>query len=136
MNKQEVFDKVYAHLVEQGHQAKGHSSGGSVSPQYCAYRSADGVSQCAMGVLIDDEHYNVGMEGNQADDPLITQALRDSGVGCAHYNDPHEEEDDQFFVLLQDAHDSDENWDNGFVGHGDMESIAFKYELKFRSLFK
>lgn len=43
----------------------------------CAYRSSDGC-RCALGFLIDDEHYDVGLEGRGAWSPYVLRAVIDS----------------------------------------------------------
>lgn len=58
MNKQEIFDKVWAGLSSQGW-AKSMMRPGS---QACAYRGALG-RKCAVGWLIPDQEYDPIMEG-------------------------------------------------------------------------
>jgi hypothetical protein len=54
MNKQEIFNKVSAHLLRQGE--------GSLLPDGgCAYRGEHGL-KCAIGVLIPDELYTPEIE--------------------------------------------------------------------------
>ena len=78
MNRQEVFNKVYRHLILQGERSENNLD-------ECVYRGMDdegdysGLS-CAIGCLIDDEHYNEMMEGLTPKDPMIVEALRKSGV--------------------------------------------------------
>ena len=52
--KQEIFDQVSQHLLEQDRQSKDGS--------HCKYRSQDGL-KCAAGCLIDDSEYKDSMEG-------------------------------------------------------------------------
>ena len=56
MNNQEVYDKVKAHLLSQGH--KSLNANGD-----CSYRGENGA-MCAVGVLIPDDMYQSSMEGN------------------------------------------------------------------------
>jgi hypothetical protein len=53
MTRQEIFNKVRAHLLKQNAKAMGPTGG-------CEYRTADGL-KCAVGVLISDEKYHPGM---------------------------------------------------------------------------
>ncbi len=54
-DKQEVFDKIVAHLRQQNAKAIDRND-------ICSYRSRDGSMSCAAGCLIPDEHYNESME--------------------------------------------------------------------------
>ena len=71
MNKQETFDKVAKHLLTQN--AK------SVNGGRCSYRGAEG-RMCAVGCLIDDEHYSPALEGCHVWFPDVRTALSKSGV--------------------------------------------------------
>lgn len=55
MNKQEIFDKVCAHLLAQKGKAVGEFDA-------CLYRASDG-RKCAVGCLIEDEYYSPAIEG-------------------------------------------------------------------------
>ena len=55
MTKQEMYDKVKAHLLTQGAKS-------SIPGIDCAYRGEHG-RKCAIGVLIPDEVYSPEMEG-------------------------------------------------------------------------
>lgn len=58
MTPQEIFNKVAAHLVKQGHRSMGvgdHSGD-------CQYRAANG-DMCAVGCLIPEDKYSGVMEG-------------------------------------------------------------------------
>lgn len=58
LNKQQVFDKVAAHLLAQGQtSSKGNHPGGT-----CLYRGPNGT-KCAVGCLIPDDMYEPTMEG-------------------------------------------------------------------------
>lgn len=58
LNKQQVFDKVAAHLLAQKiTSSKSHIVGGS-----CLYRGPNGT-KCAVGCLIPDDLYEPSMEG-------------------------------------------------------------------------
>ena len=67
MNRQEVFDKIYLHLIEQGR--KSVNSDGR-----CQYRYPDG-DKCAIGCLIPDELYTPELEGNGVSMPIIEDVL-------------------------------------------------------------
>jgi len=58
MTKQEIFDKVVAHLRQQGVKCASTEQG----EELCAYRGADGT-KCAIGALIPDELYDPKVEG-------------------------------------------------------------------------
>ena len=57
LTRQEAFDKALAHLRQQGRPA--------MNVALCTYRSDDG-GKCAVGALIPDELYTMGMEGKPA----------------------------------------------------------------------
>lgn len=71
MNNQEVFNKVYRHLIAQNCKAKSYHR--------CAYRSKNGT-KCAVGCLILDPYYDPIFEGQAPLSPLLTNALEKSGV--------------------------------------------------------
>ena len=56
---QAVFDKVVAHLRQQGEQSLGPDGA-------CMYRGTEG-RMCAVGCLIPDSEYSEGMEGRPVD---------------------------------------------------------------------
>lgn len=98
MNKQEIFDKVAAHLLKQKVAAVGeHGS--------CRYRGMNGTS-CAVGCLIPDEHYKEDMEGYSVnvviEQPaperatLFSSVLKASGI---------DEENFKLLLDLQFVHD-------------------------------
>lgn len=71
MTKQEIYDKVCAHLAQQGGPAKSNVG--------CAYRG-DGGRSCAVGCLITDAAYNKSCEGYDATHDGVHLMLRDSGI--------------------------------------------------------
>ncbi len=93
MTKQEIFDKVVRHLMKQGKK--------SLVDTKCAYRGADGAS-CAVGVLINDEHYDESIEGKRVYSRRVIDALFKSGVNASEYD-----EDTALYMLstLQHIHD-------------------------------
>lgn len=62
MNKQEVFNTVKAHLLAQGCKSTGKPDNVNDLSSNCRYRGDNG-RKCAIGCLIPDELYQVGMEG-------------------------------------------------------------------------
>lgn len=75
MNKQEIYDKVKAHLLAQGRRAIRPGS-----KNVCMYRAPNG-DKCAVGVLIADEHYSEDLEGRPAyHNHDVNYALCKSGV--------------------------------------------------------
>ena len=95
MTAQEVFDKVYWHLLRQGRRSMLEHEKGEI----CAYRG-EGGTKCAVGCLIPDDAYSPSMEG------LGVHQLRRSGdnnpltaIGLEH-----------FYLLrsLQSVHDRDD----------------------------
>lgn len=89
MTKQEIFDKVVAHLRAQNRKAIDEQS-------LCCYRGPD-RTKCAAGCLILDEHYSRDLEGMTVGQSLVRSALRASGVP---------KEADDLVQALQSAHDS------------------------------
>lgn len=98
MNRQEIFDKVAAHLLAQNKKAESPQTG------MCMYRSPDGL-KCAMGALIPDDIYDPAFEGH-AIDILISRYDRLDSLF-----DP-ECSDDFFLCSLQRVHDqnSPDTW--------------------------
>lgn len=58
MTPQEIFEKVVTHLFTQGRRSLNDQG-------WCRYRGDKGTS-CAVGCLIPDEVYDVGMEGSNS----------------------------------------------------------------------
>ena len=87
---QELFDYVVTNMRKQGRP--------SVSTECCAYRGKGGT-KCAAGFLIDDEHYNMTIEGDSAFE--VEAYLVASGVAK-----------DQIGLVdaLQSAHDEKISW--------------------------
>lgn len=97
---QEVFNKVYRHLLTQNRVARNSLAG------ICRYRSKPHdddsvVLMCAAGVLIDDEHYSESIEGYHVLNATAPRsALIKSGVDM---NDPVM---NALVASLQDVHDA------------------------------
>jgi hypothetical protein len=74
LSEQEIFDRVAAHLLTQGVQAKN-------SQEDYLYRTNDGL-KCAVGCLIDDDAYDPALEGLgvTSDSDALDHALRESNI--------------------------------------------------------
>lgn len=84
--KQEIFNKVSKHLINQGELAVRDRK----KPTICAYRTSDGL-MCAVGCLIKDKHCTSGvLHSSESEDNLNfigkLQKLHDS----ISLNDPEE----------------------------------------------
>jgi len=132
---QEIFDIVATHLLKQNRRAKDGFS--------CRYRGDEGT-KCAVGCLIDDQHYNVDMEGCSITEvkdllnrssivvvedvdymdlsaQLIVVGLKASGVDCEAPSVLN------LLDVLQNCHDNEkpENW------RTELETIARNKHLNF-----
>ena len=72
MNRQEVFDKVYVHLLTQNVASLNEDKS-------CAYRGLKG-RMCAVGCLITDDAYSFEIEGYPVDNIGVVEALEKSGI--------------------------------------------------------
>ena len=79
MNKteQELFNRVKTHLLNQG--AKAVTEVVSDGINMCQYHAESGL-KCAVGCLIDAKAYDFSMEGEDINDDLVYNGLRDSGI--------------------------------------------------------
>lgn len=91
----ETFEKVKAHLLAQGKQAKHDGADGA--PAWCCYRVPGTDLKCAIGCLIPDDVYSPDIEGGCVYD-LPTNMLRSLG---AEGRDVRM----RFLELLQNIHD-------------------------------
>lgn len=107
--RQELFNKVIAHLTEQNARAVARNG------DSCRYRSAAGL-KCAIGCLIPDELYDPSIEGMGVtpllfgmEDPrhmnFVKILRRVTGMET--------EADAEFLGHLQDLHDIESYWTNG-----------------------
>ena len=64
-----VFEFVKQHLITQGEKSSSTTS--------CYYRDSSELS-CAVGCLIEDQFYNVGLEFHNGDDPVVIEAVQKS----------------------------------------------------------
>jgi len=76
MNKQDIFNKVATHLLNQNKRSSMRTKAGAIC---CAYRGDDGTS-CAVGCLISDKDYTADMEAHSVsplfrDFPIIGAKL-------------------------------------------------------------
>lgn len=114
MTKQEIFNKVYTHLMAQGRRAM------QVSPygvEYCMYRAPDG-GKCAIGCLIPDEMYSERME-NRPVSGMLTD-FKDVGALLDRENNR------AFLSRLQRVHDEHQpdEW------KGALYTLAGQYGLE------
>lgn len=104
MTKQEIFNTVCKHLIDQGQTSKGDD-------YYCAYRGDNGL-KCAVGCLIKDECYSPTLEGSSVLQALVVRALVCSSV--VDEPDNEDDEDDEASLTpeimllrkLQSVHDN------------------------------
>ena len=87
LSVQEIFTKVATHLLTQNVQSIGINLR---LPKYnedtmlgdnkiCYYRSNEGL-KCAIGCLIDDDAYDIWLEGCTINDSAVVKALQQSGI--------------------------------------------------------
>lgn len=113
MNTQELFDKVAGHLLAQNERSLGASG-------RCKYRGMEG-KMCAIGCLIDGDHYDVGLEGQCSDDKDVEAAIAGS-IG-REITQPER----RMLRELQRVHDNEEIVDWPFA----LKQVADKYGLEF-----
>lgn len=113
MTTQELFDRVANHLLTQNARA--------ILDDICFYRSDDGL-KCAVGCLIDDQHYCIGLEKKPFRNRLVFKAVEGS-IG-------RKLEDEEIALLerLQWMHDCEdvEDWPDG------LRRIATDFDLEYR----
>lgn len=109
MNKQEVYNKVRAHLLTQRARSVLADCPAGMA---CAYRGVGGL-KCAIGCLIEDKHYDPEFERFGVGKTSVRDALRLSGVAY----------DVDFLSALQVIHDNSPlcQWE------ADLESVREKY---------
>lgn len=119
MTKQEVFDRVKAHLLTQNRRSTIHSAAFS-SYEKCAYRGTDGL-KCAVGCLIEDEFYTPDMESLGVSTGKIKHAVMASLKLTS----------DEYYQLvtiledLQEVHDRDvpNNWKDALVNVANLHRL-------------
>ncbi len=125
MTKQEIFNIVSKHLLEQGSKSVSNFD----SDVYrCMYRSKDG-KKCAIGALIPDQLYDRSLEGLTVSDffcdvngPLI----RDIGYIIRPTDIQSDEDALQYLGDLQNVHDL---CPEGFLSN--LLDFSKKYDLEF-----
>lgn len=108
MSMQEIFDKVYVHLLTQN--AKSLHKLVPGTPPSCAYRGDNGT-MCAVGCLISDEAYTPSIEGFGVRGTVVSRVLRRLDVlPLVRYG-----EELKFLAELQGIHDVTDvtTWDGG-----------------------
>ncbi len=128
LTNQEIFDKVAKHLLAQNKQSRRDTCYTTMTSA-CLYRTPGGL-KCAVGCLIDDEHYDQNCEGVSVSKLVATgpkvitlrESLERSGV------DIHNEDTQELLRQLQILHDQNEpqTWGNGLL------AVAAKLGLAFR----
>ncbi len=71
MNRQEIFDRVAKHLLEQGKQSYCKET------DMCMYLNPEGL-KCAVGCLISYDNYSPDLEGKIIENPAVKKAVRAS----------------------------------------------------------
>jgi hypothetical protein len=105
MTKQEIFDKVAAHLLTQRRQSVNDCSGA------CVYRSPEGL-KCAAGCLIPDDDPAL-VTHNKAAWVALPYSTRKRVLGdLVQYADDDRE---RLISRLQRVHDFEESWKEGLV---------------------
>jgi hypothetical protein len=146
MNRQQIFETVARHLFAQGKRAVKfnesayhrevaerirHNWGGKPDKeeyQTCQYRSPDGL-KCAVGCLIPDEYYDVGMEGNGVYSILSRYPLLKKLLDVKNVMDDDNQSDDSLLSKLQNTHDNKEYWETSKVMRDRLLQIAHWFNL-------
>lgn len=111
---QKAYEKIRAHLIEQGKPAKEDFSGN------CVYRSEDGL-KCAVGCLIDDNAYDPSLEDCTPMMDNVTYALKQSGWTFTQGQL-------QCLKEMQEKHDA---WCGGLDAViRDIDGVAQQYKLE------
>lgn len=113
---QKAYEKIRAHLIEQGKPAMNPMTGG------CFYR-AEGGLKCAVGCLISDDAYEPSLEDCTPLMDNVTYALKQSGWDFTLG-------ELQFLRAMQEQHDA---W-RGMTGLNDViygiDQLAKRYKLE------
>ena len=111
---QAVFDKVVKHLLTQKRR--------SYDERGCTYRSEDGA-MCAVGCLISDKTYELGIEGLTVLDYHVLSKLAESGVST-------HERMKALLIDLQGIHDHNlaTNWKVGLKTLAKRHNLTWKDE--------
>ena len=119
MNKQEIFDKVYKHLLTQGRRSRLYDVEGGL----CAYRSFDGL-KCAVGCLIEDANYSASMEESSVHAWAVKEVLIKQGV--LPTNPTEAESITTLLSKLQQIHDvrNPSNWKHFLVALAEEQKLS------------
>jgi hypothetical protein len=110
---QQAYEKIRAHLIEQGRPATNRSGG-------CVYRNSGGL-KCAVGCLISDEAYHEALEDCTPMMDNVIEALEKSDWVFTHF-------ELQCLKEMQEKHDS---WRGGLDGViRDIDQVAKSYGLE------
>ena len=113
-SRQAIYDRVKKHAIKQGDIA--YDCDGDA----CYYRTLTGC-KCAIGCLIDDEHYTPLLEGLSVNDNLVIKALVASGIISLKEGD-----DLLFLESIQSSHDIAMNHEEWLQN---LSRVAREYEL-------
>jgi hypothetical protein len=113
MTKQEIFDKVYRHLLTQNKQCSNERN--------CLYRKIDEKGNklmCAAGCLIPDEMYSPSYEAKSWDQLIRVSPMIASTLGLTEYTD--------FITQLQSIHDCEEveDWEYRLVALAKVQELT------------
>lgn len=130
MTAQEIFDKVYTHLLVQRYPSMSDPGDeADAGRAICMYRGVSGRS-CAVGCLISDDAYLPMLENLIATNIHVVTALENSGIEVT-------EGIEHMLNELQAVHDGLSQSAIGFteatIG-SQMRNIAEKYSLAYRVL--
>ena len=113
ISNQALFNRIAKHLLTQQEC--------SYDAYTCLYRGPNGL-KCAVGALIDDEHYSPDLENDSPLDAEVRKALEDSLHARLTTDNV------QLLLELQDIHDHAdvENWSDQLA----MKAEEYKLEYK------
>jgi hypothetical protein len=122
MTLQQMFDRIVGHLRTQNRQCKDQDA--------CLYRGPEG-NKCAVGCLITDEHYTEQLEGQNALDDDVVEALHRS-IGRPIPGNAL----GMLVDLQSNVHDSEKCWGAGGLGLNDrgeqrIAQVADDYGLTY-----
>lgn len=117
MDRQDVFDTVAEHLIQQGKAAVYPNKPDGF--EYCRYRTPDGT-MCAVGCLIPDSAYKLSIENKTAKSVAVEEALPFLVASVA---------DSDFLHDLQLAHDCKLRHGGLLVWYEEMLQVAADFDL-------
>ncbi len=123
MDRQAIINKVAQHLRKQGKPAIAKRGG-------CAYRSHDGASACAVGVLIPDDQYEPHMEG-----PWVGELVRLFPFLRGTFGIENDTDVDFLRAMQDDVHDKLfrelDRWVSGLEGR--IEAFCERSGLSYKA---